>query len=298
MTFTLLELIDKYTDIIGRTSVKPSDRIQEVQGNFDSNNALLYTGERAILMELAGLYSFHYQTQDNLAFSKCFARAGLLTRHPQPYRFKESMRPLSFDEVRGFFMAAAVNPQLKPMMDEIIKYGEINHWNFNDQPGEEFQGKPLISLLKTPKETLSQWKAYRARAKEIGLDNGGMRKAAQEFKYLNPLFFWTQPHSRAFYKLVAGEKATLWEKLYYLLNTVVSATKRDDGQNSSRIMAIFMALTLNKVQHKSLLISLSKVVLHRACRFHHGKNYLHKMINGYFKDEHMPLKALSYGVEL
>lgn len=298
MTYTILTLINMYTDIIGRASVFPSDRMKEASGNFDSNNALLYTGERAILTHLAGLYDFHYQTQDNLAFSKCFVRSGLLSRHPEPYRQRSTMRPLSFDELRGFFMAAAVNPQLMPLAREIIKYGELNHWNFNDQPGEEFKGAPLWTLLKTPKETFRQWKAYRARAKEIGLDNGGMRKAAQEFKYLNPLFFHTQLHSRLFYKETAGVKSTLFERLYFLGNVLVSMFKKDDGQNSSRIMAAFMFLALNKVKHKSLLINLSKVIFHYTCRFHHGKNYLHKMINGYFKSEQHPFKALSYGVEV
>ncbi len=298
MTLTILELISKYTDIIGRASVYPSDRQKEANGIFDSNNALLYTGERAILMHLAGLYDFHYQTQDNLAFSKCFARSGLLSRHPHPYRYRDNMRPLSFDEVRGFFMAAAVNPQLMPMAKEIIKYGELNHWNFNDQTGEEFKGAPLISMFKTPVETFRQWKAYRARAEEIGLDKGGMRKAAQEFKYLNPLFFWTQPHSRAFYKAIAGESTTLWERLYFFINTLIGAFQKDDGQNSSRIMEGFMLIALNKVYHNSLLISLSRIIYHWSCRYHFGKRYMYKMMSMYFKDKNNPLIALSYDVEV
>lgn len=125
-----------------------------------------------------------------------------------------------------------------------------------------------------------------------------MRKAAQEFKYLNPLFFWTQPHGRMFYKEVAGVKSTLFERLYFLGNTVVSAFKGDDGQNSSRIMSAFMHLALNKVEHKSLIINMSKVIFHYSCRYHHGKDYLHKMINGYFKSERHPFRQMSYGVEV
>lgn len=74
MILPLFALIPMYTDIIGRASVYPANHIKESSGNFDSNNALLYTGERAILMDLAGIYTFHHQTKDNLAFSKCLVR--------------------------------------------------------------------------------------------------------------------------------------------------------------------------------------------------------------------------------
>ncbi len=298
MVYALVTLVDLFTDNIGRASVYPSNRQVEASGKYDSNNALLYTGERALLLAHNKIYTFHYQTRDNLAFSKCFVRRGLLSRHPEPYRQRESMRPLSFDEIRGLFMAGAVNPQLKQSMKDVIAYGKANDWNFNDQPGEEFKGKPLYTLLLSPIRTFQEFKAYRARAKEIGLDNGGMRKAAQEFKYLNPLFFWTQPHSRMFYLMIAGESTSLWERSYFLMNTIVSAFKRDDGQNSSRIMSAFMHLALNKVEHKSLLVWVSKVIFHYSCRFHHGKNYLHNMVNGYFKAEDHPFKPMSYGMEV
>lgn len=298
----LQHLLTTYADIIGRVSLKPSNKSKESIGDFDSNNALLYTGELALLLKLSGLYTFNYQVQHNLAFTKCAIqfRGGyaVLTRHPEPYRYDPDMRPLSFDELRGFFMAATINRQLKPLADSLIAYGEKNSWVFTDQPHEQFMGKPLLSLLKTPKETLSQWKAYRARAKEIGLDNGGMRKAAQEFKYLNPMFFWTQPSNRMFYKMCAGHKTTLLERMWFLLSEVAGAFDKDDGQNSSRLMGGFMHLALNNVDHKSLLVKAARLVYHTSGRYHFGRDYMYAMCSKYFKEPHHPITVLSLGVEV
>lgn len=294
-------LLTTYTDILGRVSLKPSNKDKESTGDFDSNNALLYTGELSLLLKKAGLYTFNYQVQHNLAYSSCTVRFGneaVLTRHPEPYRFNPNMRPLSFDELRGLFMAATVNPQLKPIALALIRYGENNNWVFTDQPNEEYKGKSLLSLLKTPKETVSQWKAYRARAKGIGLDNGGMRKAAQEFKYLNPMFFWSQPSNRMFYKMCANRDTTLLERSWFLLAEILGAFEKDDGQNSSRLMGGFMHLALNNVEHKSLLVKAARLVYHTSCRYHFGRDYMYDMCSKYYKEEHHPITVLSFGVEV
>ena len=295
---SMFDIILQFTDILGRCTVHPTNRSQESLGNFDSNNALLYTGELSLLLHRSMLIGFGYQTQVSLAFSKCsvkLANAAILTRHPEPYRQGHSMRPLSMDEMRGFFMALTVNPQLKTLAEEVLRYGKANEWVFSDQPGQELKGKPLLSLLKTPQETFSQLKAYRARAKEIGLDNGGMSKAAQEFKYLNPMFFWTSPANRMFYKLCAGQSASIWEKSYFLLSEMIGLFGKDAG---SRLMGGFMHLALNNVEHKSVLVKVARLVYHVGSRWHYGKNYMYELANEYFEEPHHPIKVLSYGMEV
>jgi hypothetical protein len=295
---SMFDLLLQYTDIIGRCTVYPTNRAAELQGNFDSNNALLYSGELALLLHRSDLYSFSYQTQHNLAWAMCtikFGNEALITRHPEPYRLKPNMRPLSFDELRGTFMAATVNPQLMPLAKALIRYGENNNWVFTDQPNQEYQGKSLLSLLKTPQETFSQLKAYRARAKEIGLDNGGMRKAAQEFKYLNPMFFWTKPSDRAFYKLCAGQSATMWEKSFFLLSEMIGVFSKDAG---SRLMGGFMHMALNNVKHHSMLVKAARLVYHWGSRYHYGKNYMYELADEYFAAPHHPIKVLCYGTEV
>lgn len=295
---SMFDILLQFTDILGRCTVHPTNRSEESQGNFDSNNALLYTGELALALHRSGQYGFSYQTQHNLAWSRCtlhFGNMALITRHPEPYRSKPTMRPLSMDELRGTFMAATVNPQLMPLARALIRYGENNHWNFNDQVGEEYKGASLVSLLKTPKVTFSQWKAYRARAKEIGLDNSGMRKAAQEFKHLNPLFFYTKPSDRMFYKLCAGYSATIWEKSFFLISELSGLFKKDAG---SDLMGGFMHIALNNVEHKSVLVKMARLVYHVGARCKYGKNYMYELADTYFEEPHHPTKVLCYGMEV
>lgn len=273
--------IANFTDCLGRTTLEPSKNEECLVGQFDNNNALLYSGELALLLkDLYGEVPKIHKNKILDFLPSHFIKKGLLTRHPEPYRFNENMRPISFDELTGVAMMAAVIPEVQNLVDDIVLYGLNNHWQYWDVPNHEF-GVSWFNLLKP--DSLKQWTSY--------LSEESLRKSTIKYKKLYPIFATHHIHQRAFYKMMSKSyKPNLFEILYFSFASYFSESK---DNASSLTMWLFRWKALENKPFDHFFIKQAQKSWVNSMKQRFGLSYEEKILESYFENREHPFHLIS-----
>lgn len=273
--------IREYRDCLNRVTIFPADHEKCLNQDYDSNNAILWSGEMALLMkESYGSVPEDYRKNIVTSIKNHFSKPGLLSRHPDPYRFSPTMKPISFDEYHGVAFLAAVIPEFRETMDEVVEYGEKNHWQFWDIPGQE-QGKPLWSLLTI--QNLKDFYAY--------LQEENLRKATLKYPAWSALFATHHIHQRALYKMFSTKyKPSLFEELYF---TATAYFAKDKDNYSSLAMWIFRFKALDEINYNSKPIAWVKKLYLSRLEERFGANYESVVFEQFYIDTNHPFHRLA-----
>jgi hypothetical protein len=275
------EHLDQYTDCLGRTTLLPSNIPNCLNKDYDSNNAILWSGEMAILLK-----DFHGEVPEDVKnqlkkfLPSHFVKTGLLSRHPEPYRYLDTMRPISFDEYTGVAFMASVIPELSKFMDDTVEYGIKNNWQFWDVPTYE-NGKSLKTLFSL--KALKQWVPY--------LQEESLRKSTIKYPELYPLFATHHIHQQAFYKMMSSKyKPSLFEELYF---AVASYFAEDKHSWSSLNMWIFRYKAIEYKKYDSKIISYMKERFEKKMLKRFGMFYETLVFQQFYEDYNHPFHLIS-----
>lgn len=278
--FNLKAQIGVYTDCLGRTTLEPANREECLKQNYDTNNALLYTGELVILLQENEGIPADIKNKVLEFLPRHFVKPGLLSRHPEPYRFTRSMKPISFDEFTGVGFMAAVIPELRTYLDQVVEYGEDNYWQYWDVPGHE-KGRSWYDLL-YPK-SLIQWIPY--------LQEDSLRKSTIRYPELYPVFATHHFHQRAFYKMMSKSYKPNWfEELYFVAASVLS---EDKDNYSSLAMWLFRYKALEHREYKSSIVNWAKERWRKKMTSRYGQKYNEVIFNLYYENDNHPFHAMA-----
>lgn len=276
----LLSFILNYTDIHGRMSISKPGTVEEQKlGKYASNNANLYTGEMAILLQDKDLLTIELRENIIKGLNSSWVEPGLMARHPGNYRETDHYLPVSHDEYNGLMFAASVIPELRYKADDVVEYGKKNNWQYCDVPGyktitfsQMFSNPNLFSIVKN----------Y--------LNENHLRRATKKYPELFPIFFTYQPHQRFLFKALSTKyKPTLFEEIYFAANIIyTSISKTPDNGFYTRVLAGFRLKALENVGYSSPWIKLASTVFVYSSKKMLGENYLEKMVNIYFDDKEHP----------
>lgn len=272
--------IAKFTDCLGRTTLNQSKNEECIKGNYDNNNALLYSGEMVVLLkEFYGNIPDHHKNKILKFLPSHFIKKGLLSRHPEPYRFSEKMRPISFDELTGVSMMASVIPEIGEYVDDIVAYGLQHNWQYWDVPNYE-DGKTWFSLLGlTP---MLKFKSY--------LNEESLRKSTIKYPELYPIFSTHHIHQRAFYKMMSKSyKPNLFEVFYFSLASFLSESKEN---SSSLVMWLFRWKALSHKPYEHKLIQMAERSWKNAMVKRFGNDYEAEIFNLYFDNKDHPFHLI------
>jgi hypothetical protein len=278
--FNLDNQIKTYTDCLGRTTLEPANIPECKKENYDTNNALLFTGELVILMkELKGVPS-DIKKQITTFLPKHFIKPGLLSRHPEPYRFRKDMKPISFDEFTGVAFMASVIPELRPYVDDIVKYGLENNWQYWDMPGYE-KGKSWFELLYPT--ALLQWIPY--------LQEENLRRGTVRYNKLYPLFATHHFHQRAFYKMMSLSYKPNWIEEAYFVGASLLAEYTDSS--SSFAMWLFRYKALEHRNYQSPMIKWASSHWREKMREKFGEQYDKVIFQMYYESKDHPFHHMA-----
>lgn len=275
--------VEEYSDCFGRTTLYPAKLDECLAQNYDSNNAILWSGEMAMLLkENLGSVPEEFKTKMLQVMPLHFSQPGLLSRHPHPYRYNEDMKPISFDEYHGLAFLSTVIPEFKETMDQVVEYGQKNHWQFWDMPGHE-KGKPLWSLL-----TFSNLKLFFTEY----LQEDHLRRATLKYPSWYPLFATHHLHQRAFYKMTSKSyKANFFEEVVFATAGVLAANGNDNF--SSMAMWMFRYKALNHLNYDSKVIKWSEKYFKEKLTDRFGPNYPQYVFQKFYKDQEHPFHLLA-----
>lgn len=273
--------IKEYRDCLNRVTLRPANNEECLKQNYDSNNAILWSGEMAILMkETLGYVPGEYKQELINSITKHFSSPGLLSRHPEPYRLLPDAKPISFDEYHGLAFLASVIPEFRKTMDEVVEYGEKNYWQFWDIPGQE-QGKPLWQLL-----TLKNLKDF-----YYYLQEENLRKATLKYPAWSALFATHHIHQQAMYKMLSTKyKPSLFEELYFAATAYFA---KDKDNYSSLSMWIFRFKALDQINYKSKIVSWVKKLYLNHLEERFGKDYELVVFSRFYEDENHPFHRMA-----
>lgn len=270
-----------YHDCIGRTTLFPAQHQSCLNQDYDTNNAVLWSGEMALLLyEINGYVPTEFKETLVKTIQSQFIKPGLLSRHPEPYRFKADMRPISFDEFHGVAFLAAVIPEFRKNMDDVVEHGMQNDWQYWDVPKYE-KGKSWLSIL--------SWQGI----KELYhyLQEDSLRKSTIKYPELYPIFATHHFHQRAFYKMLSTKyKPSAIEELYFAASGILAAHK---DNYSSLSMWIFRWKALEKINYQSQLLSWVRKYYHSQLNERFGQNYEQVVFANFYEDSAHPFHQLS-----
>ena len=92
-----------------------------------------------------------------------------------------------------------------------------------------------------------------------------------------------QPRDRAFYKIAAALKPTLFETIYLAIAIIFSSTgDPSEGRGGTKLMAWFRMLAIERLKSTSMLLKLAHMIFNRNLTKKMGSDYPLKLINSYF----------------
>ncbi len=243
--------MNSYFDDLGRVHTKPI----KPEDNFPTNNAWIYT---AINETLRTMNDKAYGKHIN-AINQCnvWGFHGLYSRHPEPYRFKEGMVPVSHDEIIGIAMLdiySAVRIVIQsPYFCDIPSYEKPNKLPFYRKI------KPWASFL------------YR-----IVVKKETSRKITKQYPELFNTFFTHRRQYRYIYQSLSGFERTLG-------NAVAWASARIlDSLTSSVSLLHYMAMIrMEQRGNKSFLFKLVAKMMKRSIMRKYGDRPVQAMLIEY-----------------
>jgi hypothetical protein len=126
--FMIVEKIKKYQDKTGAICLAPCEN-----GEQDSENALLFTGEIALLCALVGIESLKGSFENAVLTRQIKNFFGLFNRYTDGHR----NRSTSWDEYNGImFVVSSDIDNLRYIAENIVDYGKDHNWAYvNEDPG-------------------------------------------------------------------------------------------------------------------------------------------------------------------
>lgn len=230
--------MSNYFDYLKRLHTKPILPDDE----FPTNNAWIYTGIYETLRQMNGK-SKEIGYYD-LAITKSRVSTDTYTRHPEPYRFKSSMTPVSHDEIIGLAMVDYYEA------NHIAVISQVNSGYFCDIPF--FEQKHKFSFL--DKVISLYLYLYRVSIKK---ESG--RKITKQYPALFGLFFTHRRQYRYLYEALSRTKP-------HLLNTLAWASGRliDVLTNSVSPLHYFSSLRAEQRGHSGFLFNTMLKLMERS----------------------------------
>lgn len=246
--------MSNYFDYLKRLHTKPIRPDDE----FPTNNAWIYTGIYETLRQMNGK-SKEIGYYD-LAVLKSRVSPDTYTRHPEPYRFKPSMTPISHDEIIGLAMVDYYEA------NHIAAISQVNEGYFCDIPF--FEQKLKFSFL--DKVIALYLYLYRVLVKKES-----ERKITKQYPALFGLFFSHRRQYRYLYEALAKNKP-------HLLNTLAWASGRliDVLTNSVSPLHYFSSLRAEQRGHSGFLFNTVLKLMKRSIM----KKYKTRPIQGLLVD--------------
>jgi hypothetical protein len=293
-----------YTDIHGRVTFYLASHSDPENSYYATQNNNLWTGEANILMYLtqdvpSDVYSIQH---DNFykSLRSVTLEPGLITRHPDPYRFTKWYDPVSLDEYAGVCYSLSVFQESRHEADQMVEYGNTHQWAFIDDipgtdPFESVKKDGLLLVFFTFLMVL----AYIVKTKALGtFDKGTMEKIMQKSQGLTHLSRIRLPKDRLLIKSVSlNSKPTFSEQIWLLLSTFMTTRKSND-ETSGKCLAFFKFKALKALNYQPFLVRMAKKMFHKRMKKKYGDNYMEKVFNEYFHDHNHPfhtlIKGLSY----
>ena len=244
---TTRRIMSSWTDKAGAIT------LNESLGEQDSENALLFTGEVALLCRLLGLGETYFWATIWRA-----VRARQIENYPGLFnRYADGThdRSTSWDEYNGLmFIAMSFNP-ITPLAAEIVEYGSKHNWAYiNESPGT----------------APSLWRP-------------------STWKYLGRI---RQPRDTCFYKICANVKPS-WAEITWLAQSMKLDSCDTVEETSGNIMAWFRykAIMLAGFEHETIENAQKFWDIRIAKQY--GDKPLIEMFKIYFKNAEHPLHELA-----
>ena len=280
--------IEYYKDNLGRMDLKPVNK-----GEASTNNQILYTGELAILMRLAGGFqeSDFKALHDSIQTCKIGNVPGLYTRHPEPYRFKTlnglpNFVPVSFDEILG---ACFVNYCAGEIKDNqrIVQHAELTDNRFCDIPQYE-----LMDSYETvfKRGLFKDLRTYYEKAKTYPKLETGLRKEVRNTPRLYPLFFNHNSATRFFYNAGSDRDNSFYAGIAILLAVLVASLKKDNL--STKVLWWFRFRFLELTKKETVLTKLAKQYYNYTNNNRLGEFWENELFSEYYEDNNHPFHEL------
>jgi hypothetical protein len=277
-------LIEYYKDSLGRMDLMPINRLS----NGSSNNQLLYTGELAILLKLAGMERFGGGLLLRKAVETCQLTnfPGLYTRHPEPYRFKTSYGnkpdfvPVSFDEILGACFTNWCVGNITAN-EQILTHSLLTNNRFCDIPKYELMDS-YSSMFS--KGLWADLKAYYKEAKTYETLEAGLRKSVRNHPRFYPMFFKHNSTCSVIYLAGANRDASFMASFVLLLSCLVASFKRDNI--STKVLWWFRFRFLELTGKQSFLTKLAKQYYNYTNRNRLGEAWEEELFKAYYPEGH------------
>lgn len=265
-----------FIDPCGRPSDKPYS-----QENGITDNGNLFMGEGLLLLSLLGRMQksdIDFVDQQLLAVE---VAPGLFIRHSIEFQkqYNISWHSTSHDEYNGICFMVAASPEFfRINAVDIVEYGTAYDWQYCDlYPRANFFPFFLDSPIKVAKELYAYIKDFRAHPEDS--NSVDLRHP----KHIVALTQIRQPRDRAFYKIAAALKPTLFETIYLAIAIIFSSTgDPSKGRGGTKLMVWFRMLAIQRLGSTSMLLKLAHIIFNRNLTKKLGSDYPLKLINSYF----------------
>jgi hypothetical protein len=285
--------IEYYKDNLGRMDLKPVNK-----GEASTNNQLLYTGELAILMKLAGGYTpadFNALAQ---AVRTCQLAdyPGLYTRHPAPYRFKTkdglpNFVPVSFDEILGACFTNWCAGNIRENED-ILQHTQLTDNRFCDIPGYELMDS-YESVFKPG--LFAELKRYYQKAKTYEKLETGFRKEVRNFSRFFPIFFKHSSTNVFCYTASANRDAGFLSSVLLFASAILASVKKDNL--STKVLWWFRFRFLELTGKETFLTKLAKQYYNYTNKNRLGEFWENELFAEYYEDRNHPFHELVKDVQ-
>lgn len=280
--------IEYYKDNLGRMDLKPVNK-----GEASTNNQILYTGELAILMRLAGGFREADFKALHAAIQPCKIGnvPGLYTRHPEPYRFKTlngmpDFVPVSFDEILGACFVNYCAGEIKAN-ERIVQHAELTDNRFCDIPGYELMDS-YENVFKAG--LFKDLKAYYDKATTYAKFETGLRKEVRNTPRLYPLFFNHNSATRFFYNIGAGRDNDILSGIAVFLAAFIASVKKDNL--STKVLWWFRFRFLEIAGKETFLTKIAKQYYNYTNKNRLGEFWENELFSSYYEDQNHPFHEL------
>ena len=280
--------IEYYKDNLGRMDLKPVNK-----GEASTNNQILYTGELAILMRLAGGFqeSDFKALHNSIQSCKITNVPGLYTRHPAPYRFKTlngmpNFVPVSFDEILGACFVNWCADEIKAN-ERIVQHAELTNNRFCDIPGYELMDS-YETIFK--QGLFKDLRTYYEKAKTYPTLETGLRKEVRNTPRLYPLFFNHGNSTRFFYNAGSGRDNSFYAGITIFLAVLVASLKKDNL--STKVLWWFRFRFLELTKKETVLTKLAKQFYNYTNNNRLGEFWENDLFSEYYEDNNHPFHEL------
>lgn len=294
-------LLNKYTDVYGRTTLYLAEKSDPKNGKYDSGNPHLFTGIATYLVFATtndGVLCCRQAKNFHRSIKSTIVQKGLFSRHPDPYRFTEAHDPISLDEYYGLCYSTAIIPRALyigyNLANDIVEYGQKNSWVFDDKnPGKVKLSLNIFSTLSTLFKVIVT--AFKTKKYGGSKEIDKIIDSDVNLRYLSRIRL---PKDRFLPKALSSlTKPSLLEKLFIFFG-IFSTMRKSNTRVDGKIMDFFQFLVLKHINYDSFLVNRAAKLFNSKMIEQYGENYPEVIFKIYFKDENHPFHTLIKGIKL